>query len=225
MISFQCKWRPSTACIIFKILRKDDSNMLRAFRMSLSHSNAMLRTSKTVSVRRPIYGEINMVSLSGWDCCHRWMMGHDPVKRSRVAGSFQQKSPLVGHLPGILGGEEEQKGENNKRKRQSRACQAASDSVFLKAFALISSSSFHSLFKREIHGAKRRRIRRARQLLNGNTGSQGKKQKTKKREIISSDHGDGSNKRSVSKINKEKIWNSTSHPSHFQHWGNCFVCL
>lgn len=66
----------------------------------------------------------------------------------------------------VVGG----KGENNKRNRQSRACQAASDSVFLKAFALISSSYFHGLFKRETHCAKRRRIQRARQLLDGNIG-------------------------------------------------------
>lgn len=202
MISLRCEWCQPTACIILQLedLGKDDSNLQQALCMSSSHSIAMLQNQHDLKWKddqfmpKPLlksiwlHENVGTVAIDGW----WWVTIQWEVQRtiysSRVTGSFQQTSPLLRHLPGILEGGKKKERTIKEPDRAERAKLRLT--LRLKASALISSSYFHGLFKREIRCAKRRRIRRARQLLNGNTGCQGKKI----RQIIRSDHGDGSNR-------------------------------
>lgn len=178
-------------------MRATSTNCLRRLKTSLerwfqlanvllahprSHSNAMLQNQHhpgrkddqfTLDSTRLHY-QVETVAIGGW----RWVMiqWKDRVLQLKSDWKRSTNVPAVktsawDFQRGIK--RERGGGENNKRARRSRACHAASDSVFLKAFALISSSSYQCLFKWETHCAKRRRIRQARQLLNGNTGSRG----------------------------------------------------
>lgn len=143
MISLRCEWCQPTACIILQLedLRKDDSNLRQALCMSSSHSIAMLQNQHDLKWKgdqfmpKPLlksiwlHENVGTVAIDGW----WWVTIQWEVQRtiysSRVTGSFQQTSPLLRHLPGILEGGKKKR-ENNKRSRQSRARQAAPDSAF-----------------------------------------------------------------------------------------------
>lgn len=116
--------------------------LLHCYKTSMTLSGKTTNSCLNLCSNR--YGCITTLGLlpsMGW----WWVTIQSEVQRtiysSRVTGSFQQTSPLLRHLPGILeeGGK---KRENNKRTRQSRAGQAASDSAlkgicfdFIKLFS------------------------------------------------------------------------------------------
>lgn len=171
---------------------------------------------------QPVDAEMDMVALSGWYC--RWRVTVQWEHRfysSRVTGSFQQTSPPLRHLPGLFtGGGAQKKEENNKRKRRSGAPGCAWLCVFKGiCFDFIKFFSW-SLQKRNT-------------LCQEEEDPMGKATTEwwhRKPGLKKGDYKFWSwriilLKRVFSKINKEKIWNSTSHPSQFPRRENSFICL
>lgn len=198
MISLRCEWCQPTACIMLQLedLRKDDSNLQQALCMSSCHSIAMLQNQHDLKWKddqfmpKPLLKSIWLHYNVGTVAIDGVMVGHDPVRSSKNNLQLKSDWKRSTNVPAVKTSAWDFRRRRKKKERTIKEPDRAERAKLrltlrLKAFALISSSYFHGLFKREIHCAKRRRIRRARQLLNGNTGCQGKKI----RQNLRSDHG------------------------------------